>query len=348
MARKGMFMWKDELDAYKTSLKSAWGFNDYNDWPIKFNTIMHLFIDAFTEEFLTDLRKLQEKNYPKADIAASFGNPARIYRIINPIIFGMKRMRLDLRTQREIVLALLEITRYLKDGSIYNEEGTNLILSRGAVQELLAGKSFHSSTPEEASYLHRFCGIMWAYTEAIFFRAHDVTKEIHGAYELEDGNILLIREYLHLAPNEIWESIPLLPCKKLVIYAVYKNSLRIKIDAYNHLFHEGGSYNEDLVSYRVEIDGGEISLQTLKGLTGTMFESITSIHSWTEAASMFEKAEKYAEIYWYRKKPLKDCLQEQWQPDAQVREHIRKGDIDSRRVNNMTKEQIERLIYTII
>ena len=42
------------LNKYKKSLKSAWGYNDYNDWPVKFNSIMHLFLEEFFDSFIKD------------------------------------------------------------------------------------------------------------------------------------------------------------------------------------------------------------------------------------------------------------------------------------------------------
>ena len=50
---------EEKLLMYKKSLESAWGFNDYNDWPIKYNSIMHLFLDSFAQEFLDDFKTLK-------------------------------------------------------------------------------------------------------------------------------------------------------------------------------------------------------------------------------------------------------------------------------------------------
>ncbi len=51
----------DNLEKYRRSLESAWGYNDYNDWPIKFNSIMHLFIKEFADEFVSDLEKCRKR-----------------------------------------------------------------------------------------------------------------------------------------------------------------------------------------------------------------------------------------------------------------------------------------------
>ncbi len=42
------------LQKYRESLRVAWGYNDYNDWPIRVSSIMHLFTDVMSEQFLQD------------------------------------------------------------------------------------------------------------------------------------------------------------------------------------------------------------------------------------------------------------------------------------------------------
>lgn len=71
---------------------------------------------------------------------------------------------------------------------------------------------------------------MWAYTESIFFRAHEVTKEVHGTYELEDGQQMIVREYLNLQPDFLWGTqIPFLKYNKIQISAIYNSELKLRI-----------------------------------------------------------------------------------------------------------------------
>lgn len=52
-----------DIQKYKESLKLAWGYNDYNDWPIKFNSIMHLFVTEFTREYLETSRNCSIRGF---------------------------------------------------------------------------------------------------------------------------------------------------------------------------------------------------------------------------------------------------------------------------------------------
>lgn len=66
-----------DIQKYKESLKLAWGYNDYNDWPIKFNSIMHLFVTEFTREYLEDFSQLLYQGFSLAELQGLGAGPAK-------------------------------------------------------------------------------------------------------------------------------------------------------------------------------------------------------------------------------------------------------------------------------
>ena len=337
---------ENKLLMYKKSLESAWGFNDYNDWPIKYNSIMHLFLNDFTHEFLEDFKELKAKGVTNQDFSKAFYNPSRIYRIIHTVIYGMKSLKYSVSEQKEMAVELLDITALMKSGSVYNEDGKNLILNPYRLETTLS-KSFNKVEDREKSVkLHRALGILWAYTEAIFFRAHDVTKEIHGLYDL-DGSSLLIREYMNLMPKKLW-NLADIGCSKIKIFTKYTKEIELNIDSYNHLFHRSGSLIEGLLEYRIEIDDVESSLEKLLDIMPKLYENIISINQWAKQVDWKEKTKKYAEIYWFRKSPLRDLLGASAELSQEVISNIESGQVDERRLKNLTDKQIKYLIYSFI
>lgn len=338
----------DKLRLYKESLKSAWGYNDYNDWPIKFNSIMHLFLEEFAQEILDDIDEINEKQISSSKVAEAFTNPARIYRLINPLLYGMKKLRYPISEQRRLACYFLDLVQVLKDGSPFNEEGRNIILGPIKVSQIVEQIEMQPSIQEEARRLQQFCGIMWAYTESTFFRAHDVTKEIHGPYILNNGDQLLIRRYLNLRPTDMIKEIRLLDCDEITIYTRYNPALRLTIDSYNHLFLQAGNYISDLSSYAIVCDGERVSIDVLCGKIAQMCETIRQIHQWVSDSDWRMLTLRYAEIYWYRKRPLKILLNKDEYIPQSVRDKIRSGMPDERRKSNLNEEQIDRLIQMII
>ncbi len=340
---------RSRLEHYKKSLESAWGYNDYNDWPIKVNSIMHLFLEEFASEVIEDIGQIEREQIDVNRLLELFGNPARIYRIVDPTIFGMKRMKLPLEFQRKIVLKMLGYVRLMKAGSEFNEDGKNKILSKEQVKEVFQKNQFTKADEQSAMIIQRFCGIIWAYTESIFFRAHEVTKEVHGMYELEKGNNLVIREYLNLQPYHLWsETVPYLKYKKIVIYTVYNASLKLVVDSYNHLFLKEGNYKNDMLEYLILADGKKIDIKELEDLVSDAMKTITEIHNWADTQNWKVLANKYADIYWYRKKPFREVLKKNYQVPDVVRENIANGLPDERRKHNLSEKQISRLIRIVI
>lgn len=337
---------ENKLLIYKKSLESAWGFNDYNDWPIKYNSIMHLFLNNFTQEFLEDFRELKAKGVTEHDISKAFYNPSRIYRIIHTVIYGMKNLKYSAAEQKEMAVKLLDITALMKFGSVFNENGKNIILNPYRLETTLNEHFVKVEDREEAVKLHRALGILWAYTEAIFFRAHDVTKEIHGLYDLP-GSSLLIREYMNLMPEKLW-SIVDIGCNKIKIFTKYTKEIEINIDSYNHLFHLGGSLTDSLLEYRIEIDDEESSLEKLLDTIPRLYENIVNISQWAKQTDWKEKTKKYAEIYWFRKSPLRNLLGRSEDLSQEVIANIESGQVDERRLKNLTDKQIKYLIYSFI
>jgi len=337
------------LSKYKESLRTAWAYTDYNDWPLKYNSIMHLFADTFSYEFLEDLNELMENNTPIKYIARSFSNPARIYRIINTIVFGMKKRGVNLIKQRQIVILLLDIIKEMKYGSEFNESGKNIIMDPSDLEKLAVHSEFTPADEDMAREIQKFCGIIWAYTEAIFFRAHDLTKEIHGPYNL-DGYFdnLIVRQYLNLSKSELWEGIRLLPCSDITIYTDYNDNIDVSIDAYNHLYMHNGNYIRDLRKFRIEIDGKQVGIPDLNELIPQIIETIENIHRQISSSDWKTITRKYADIYWYRKKPLRDLLRRDWKVPESVIQTINDGEVNEKMLGNLTKQEIDMLISTII
>ncbi len=337
------------LSYYKNSLRTAWGYNDYNDWPIKLNSVMHLFLKEFAVEFLSDLSELREKKVHTKEIAKAFGTTARFYRMIDPVIFGMKRLKMNLSEQRKVVLGLLDIVKEMKYGSEFNEDGANMVLSPEDVASLLGKINFHNADDQQALLIQRFCGVMWAYTESILFRAHEVTKEVHGPYVVdENGDKLLVREYHHLSPVEIWGDIPFMAYKDIVIYTIYNKNLDVNIDSYNHLFLNGGNYAKDLVSFAIEANGEPIQLEKLLSVMPLMQKTMQAVHAWVNQAGWHDKVNRYADIFWYRKSPLRTLLGKDWRVPETVRRNILNGKADTKRLEKLSDEAIDRLIQIVI
>ena len=339
-----------DIQKYKESLKLAWGYNDYNDWPIKFNSIMHLFVTEFTREYLEDFSQLLYQGFSLAEIGHAFKNPDRIYRNINFIIQGMKRLHMSIAQQQAWTVRLLETVRQMKYGSIFNEDGKHIIFTPSQVADCMKKAEFTLPSQNDAHFLQQLCGALWAYSEALYFRVHDIPKSIHGPYELdkkETDAFLLIRDYSELKALGIWNH-KQIPMHSLQILTLYQNELQISVDSFNHVYNSKGNYKDSLLAYQILKDGQPVMLQETEELIPIMRKLILDVMHWSSECNWRQIANRYADIYWYRKKPLCDLLKKDWRVPQKVRENIESGDVNEKRDPNLSPESIDRLIYTMI
>jgi hypothetical protein len=341
---------RERIRRYRETLGHAWRHTgDAHGWPVKLNAAIHLFVREFGEEFLADLAWLEAQGRTLDELAKPFYNPARLYRIIDSIVYSMRRNRYPMSEQRAAVLKLLTMVKSLKSGSEFNEDGRNVIFAPDHARAVAAAKLRPIRSVEESQLIHRFCAAMWTYTEAIFFRAHDVTQEMHGPYDVgAPDQRFLVKEYLNLRPDEIWPDMPLLPCKSIKVYQQYSTAVRIRIDALNHVYHEGGSLVPNLSAWGVEVEGEPIELDDVSGYLRPVAQAITTISRRIEALDWHERVAKYADIFWFRKKPLSDQRGRPWTVPADVRDTIGRGTEYEPRRASLSNEASERLALLTI
>ena len=335
---------------YRRTIGQAWSHGDTNVWPVKLNAAIHLFLKEFGAELLDDLAWLEGDGRTLAEIARPFYNPSRLYRVIDSVIYSMRRNGYSMAEQRATVIKLLDLTRTLKYGSEFNEDGCNTIYDPASAEAVAAATLTEPiGSVAESRLVHSFCALMWAYTECIFFRAHDVTKEIHGPYAVAGGTrTFLVKEYLNARPADLWPQVPLLPCATIKVFKQYRPQVRIRIDALNHLYHDGGQLVPNLEACAVEADGVRQDIGILAEWMRTMQQTIIAITRHVDSIGWNERVLKYADIFWFRKKPLREQRGGDWRVPLQVQDRIRHGSENERRRTPLSDEASERLAMLTI
>ena len=332
------------LTRYRESIRSTWlNSGDLNSWPVKLSAAFHLFGGEFGDQFLSDIRALEAKGWSDAEIARPFATPSRLYRLIDSVIYSLRRGRRPIAEQRRSVAKLIDMVAALKHGSVFNEDGSNLVLGPDAI----ADGWFPALPIDERSAARsvaRFCALMSAYTDALFFRAHDAAKEIHGPYVSSDGRTqVLVKQYFNLRPTALWPAFPLLSHDRVTVYLRYNRDVRFHVDALNHLSHGGASPIDALQSCGVEIDGVSRPAADLDRHIVEMRETIARVSRWIESIGWNDRVVKYGEIFWFRKKPLSDQCGRDWRLPAAVRDAILAGAPDARRASPLSSEATARL-----
>lgn len=330
------------IEQFKKSVSEIWLRDGQNTWPIEINSIVHLFMDIFVDELFADIHQLKTRGWDDSAIAAKFKTAARIIRLIMPCVLGMKSARMSVDKVRENVLYLLALVKCLKYGDLLNRDGKNLILSPVGFQQTVDEAKMSTPDPKHSLWVHKLCAVLWNYAESVCFKTHGLIREFHGPYRSPHSRgEILIRDFICLNPAELWEQCKPVPYQTIRVVTAYRD-LGISIDIYDNIaIKEESSYIGSLVSYYIEADGKVLDLDQINCLSEVLSEVMISITTRVEGLDWQQLAKKYAEIFWYSKKELRDGRD--WRPPGIVAERIEKGELNTR-LQNLSPQALQRML----
>jgi hypothetical protein len=333
---------KEIIEQFKKSVSKIWFQDGQNTWPIDLNSITHLFMDLFADELFADILQLKNRGVDDSTIADRFKTAARIIRLIMPCVLGMKRSRMSVDNVRENVLYLLTLVKNLKYGDLFNRDGKNLVLSPAGFQQTVDEAKMSVPDRKHSLLVHKLCAVLWNYAESVCFKTHGLIREFHGPYRLPHSrDEILIRDFICLNPSELWVEGKAVPYQNIRVVTAYQD-LGISIDIYDNIAtKQEKNYIGSLVSYYIEVDGKTLDMEEINCLSRELSEIMISITTRVEGLDWKQLAKKYAEIFWYSKKELKDG--NDWSPPVTVHERIEKGELNTK-LQNLNPRALQRML----
>lgn len=337
---------KEIIEHFKKAVSAIWARDGQNTWPIEINSIVHLFMDIFFAELLQDMNRLKVNGFEKMGIAEKFKTSARIIRLIMPCVLGMKGLGLPIKKQREHVIYLLSLVRKLKYGDLYNRDGKNIIFSPGMFERIVdPSKMIPAGGDRKSSLLaHKLCAVLWNYAETLCFKTHGLIREFHGPYRLPGKNEeILIRDFNSLNPLELWDECKAVKYGNIRVVTAYEN-LDMTIDIYNNVsIKPGSTYIDNLKYYYIERDGKVLNQEKIENLFNILSATMISITTKIESLDWRQLAQKYAEIFWFSKKELRDEFELDWRIPPIVKKRIKNGKLDTR-LQGLSPRALQRML----
>ena len=327
------------VDDFKEAIFEVWQRDGKTTWPIDLNSVSHLFAGDFDKAIIEDLRALQQQGLTDEEIGRLFVIPQRIIRLVVPFVQGMGALGLSRDERTGHIRYLLSLADQIKYGDPSNRDGRNIVLSPEESSVVFDESRLSAADARQSRQVQMLCGVLWAFTETFFFKTHGLVREFHGPY-LRPGEDrqYLVRDFVCLKPVEIWPECSGLRYSNARIVTAY-DQMNMSVDIYNHVaIPEGKNYVENLHSFYVECDGKLLGPSEIEQLYRELSEVMGLVHKRVEAMSKEMRTEKYAEIFWYSKKNLRDRLGKNWLLPDGVREKIRNGEPKSRHSEMSEKE----------
>lgn len=308
--------------------KSLYGEPPFYIWPAPLSTPAECefyLADDFLHDFYTDLIELKQKSYSVAKTAKLLKNPSRIAQTLWPfghVVNVDQRSKTELIELASFIVDLL--SSYRKDP--FNRNGKNIVWSQSDIDEYLTKhKVIDSNNSQFKTYrnlISRLKGILWLYSELLFFSIHEICKEFHGPYSSEDAMPILIREYYDLRP-EFWPFAHRMPYQNLLIFETYKKDTEIEFDFFGRL-RVRNLTPEDLASFSLIVDDTPIlAYESIQNICNCISQIAIEGAKYAQNLSRQQVMKKFVYSYYYILKPIKNVLGKNWEPPERIFKDIK-------------------------
>ena len=307
-------------------------------WPLNGGQIDAYFDLDESLDMYHRLNKLREKLsvaeiaqiMPSADIIRIFLEHNAIIGLKVADKVGVAKISAEERVK--YTLFLFEILKQKVKNDIFCLDGKNLLLSEPEVSRILSQSAWNQ--PHNEDEKRKIASLVVTANNLCYTLFYDIFVaggfHLHGPYDASrkfgTDTILLVREYHHLNPREIWPHLEM-PYRQLRMYLVYKN-LDLKINFANHPTSTT-SVGDKLIAYRIYLDDREIRLEDIDGYNIEalirLFEKISSLQiKKINGLSDLDKVRKGAEIAYFLFKDLREEMGDQWKPPPEIERTIQK------------------------
>ncbi|HLZ60598.1 MAG TPA: hypothetical protein VKR06_26940 [Ktedonosporobacter sp.] len=311
---------QDLLLQFRESIIIPLAETDADKWPIRSGRIGRLCLGEFSHEFFDDIHFLQQE-MTIGQIAQLFGYPTRLWRMSHHLLTGMRLRSMPLETLQESILTVLDLISHLKYGDPYCSNGANIIWSPTRVSDESQTLRPVEGAAAMARTIHQLAAVLWAYTECLYFVAHELSVEIHGPYTLSDGKSLLVRDFFDLRPQALWPGLDcLLTVDTVRILTTYQR-FDAHLDVYNNLRLDSHlRLTDELRFSSVLIDGEPADLPRIQQLIAEASSAIRTISDLVNGWSLAEIAQQYILLFWWRKAVLRAVQSQDWRPAPEILE----------------------------
>lgn len=295
-------------------------------WPIRSSHVISVVNDIYAVEYLKQLHELVY-NYNPNVWKQAVPSSLILWRMAHHIINGLEKANLSKQEIAKDCLLIIDIIRNIDNTDVLFSRN-HLIASTSEI-EYLSCKYDRICENEYKTQLISLATLLWAYSESLYFQGREICCEYHGPYCC-NKEIVVIRDFANFMPIDLWENdIYNTRIQSVRIVSFHKGNVDLTIDAFNNVNIFGGNFIDFCTGGLVFVNNRIASKKVINALIEEFSQKLEYQVQLVNAMSSDKLYQKYAYIFWYRKKSLADFLGQKWTPPPKVFDILSTAKIES-------------------
>lgn len=294
-------------------------------WPVRSGNVISEIGDIYAMEFLRQLETLVY-TIDASHWFQAFASSLSIWKVSHHLINGLKKADVAEKKIAEYIDMMIDVITVLTNGESMLRID-HKVMSEAELNILMKN---YPTINEKNDYnnLINLAALLWAYSDSLFFQGREVCCEYHGPYHFKDGIQIIVRDYRNLTPKELWPELEFDDWVHSVrIVTFHDSSLSVTFDVYNNINILHGSYQSSCMGGLLFVNGRLCPAKDICGLIDYFLEKTERQTRYVNGLEKLSLYERYADIFWYRKKYMAELLGQQWQPPHKIYDIIHSSNI---------------------
>lgn len=288
-------------------------------WPFSILETTIFYSKFLTRELLEVMKELESKGYSRNEVAKMFYGPSAVSHWLYLAGFPFEGLSRD--EVIDFVSRTIEIVEFWRRKDPFCMSWRNVIWDVDSVNKACTDEGFIDTRKNEslAKVLGRINTIAWHYCILIQVGHRNYSHEFHGPYDIGNNEVLFVREYFNLRPDEIWPfaSLENVPFERIAILEIYKD-IKIKVDMFNH-YLASSDLASHLQRFLIRVDDSTaLTQKQVKNLLSEWTEIITKANAFVRSYTKEDWVRKVIEMKYWLLKPHKERLGKDWHAPEEV------------------------------
>lgn len=291
-------------------------------WPLHTHRGLLYWGKEWSKDLYSVVNELDQKKLPNQEVAQLFKHSSRIAQCLWRLD-AIKQSDLSKEAKLYTVGRLFDYLEAYRGRNLFCETGQNSIWTPKEIEKQIGRLTFINLTQAKdlKTLVSHLQGVLWSYTELIYWTNHPFGHSFHGPYKTSKGD-LLVRSYFDLKP-EIWPFTQKLDFSGMTFFELYERDTDLSLDFFERGIRTTKPYQEKLKAVAIKIGDQDITTKEelekhLNNLVEVCEKGSAHINSLDDQAIIT----KHTEMWWYVLKPLFQTAGKDWHPSQVVHDNI--------------------------
>lgn len=294
--------------------------NEYVAWnPFTPDRLLPYYYTEYVKRLLICVETLERSGVPSKDIAHQLTCVTSLREELHALLayWGQGDLQISAEDLNQVAGYIIELLLHICEDEPFSENGHFRIFTGERVDSLVRVSDWHVASLEVARELGKVtvAGTSLAYALYTDVWPKAAGDAFHGPYDAGERGLFVARDYVDLAPAELWPHVSDWQIRQLSVLTCYELDTDLQID------YEGGPSSDDnlpqrLRYWKVLVNGQPISASEIPVVYRSLARYVATQVKVTESLELEGLKKWFLESHCYLQRELLAMAGIDWKPTA--------------------------------